>query len=81
MDERIISADHVAVGVDAGPLVVGNADELERAVVEEWPLDAATTGVDADPQKNHLPAHGPHPFRRTWESRLGSFKSESGLHG
>src|SRR5262249_41040994 len=46
-----ISPDHVAVGVNAHPLPVGDANKLERAILEERTLDATAPGVDANTQK------------------------------
>jgi hypothetical protein len=45
--------------VDADPVVVRDADELERPVLEQRPLDAAAPGIDPDPQEDDLLAHGP----------------------
>src|SRR5262249_32028512 len=63
------------------PLVVGDTDELEAAVPEQRPLDAAAPGIDADPQENDLLAHAGQPFRRTLAGHFDSFNSEWGLHG
>ena len=45
-----IPAEHVAVGVDADPVVVRDANEVELRVLEQRPLDAAATGVNTHPQ-------------------------------
>ena len=64
-----ISAQHVAVRVGADPVVIRDADELERAVFEQRPLDAAATGIDASAKQDDLFTHQTQPFRPTLGSR------------
>ena len=52
-----VLAEHVAVRVDAHPLLVGDADELERAVLEQRPLDAAAPGSRSQHEARRFPHH------------------------
>ena len=47
LHDGAIPPDDVPVGVDTDLLVVGNANEVERPVLEQRPLNAAAAGINA----------------------------------
>src|SRR5262249_50095279 len=65
-----VPAGHVTVGVDAHPLVVGDADELKRPIFEKRALNTAAPGVDAYTQEDDVSRHQVQPFRLTVDLQL-----------
>jgi hypothetical protein len=43
--------------VDADSLIVGDANEIERPIFEEWALDATATSINPDSKQNRLLHH------------------------
>jgi hypothetical protein len=43
-----MAAEGVGVGTFVKTVAVGDRNVLERSVIEEWRVDPACTGVDAD---------------------------------
>ena len=76
----IISTNHSAVCVDAHGVVVGNTYKVERPIIEERTLNAATAGIYSYTQENNIRGHM-HAFRRKVAGHRSRFNSACGLHG